>query len=133
MAKCRLILVRPYAALLSFGDIDLSRSGGISSHRHRLSRGVGRELLVTRARYRVDSADDFVLVQDCHSSRKALRLSFAGPAQFRLRGSSRELAQPLRRLSGLANQVRRDRPQRITIQPLYSGNIYVRKYYMRAY
>ena len=55
------------------------------------------------------------------------------PAQFRLRGSSRELAQPLRRLSGLATQVRRDRPQRITIQPPHSGNIYVRKYYMRAY
>ena len=55
------------------------------------------------------------------------------PTQFRRRGSSRELAQPLRRLSGLATQVRRDRPQRIAIQPPHSGNIDVHKYYMRAY
>src|SRR2546430_5198432 len=60
-AVAYLCLVRYYAALLSFSDINRSRSGGIGSHRHRLSRGVGRQLLVARARYRVDSADDLFL------------------------------------------------------------------------
>src|SRR5439155_23368146 len=60
-AVAYLCLVRYYAALLSFSDINRSRCGGISSHRHRLSRGVGRQLLVARDRYRVDSADDLFL------------------------------------------------------------------------